>query len=146
MIKVRGFSSIGLFNPKTPENFGGALRAAFCYDSALVAYTGKRLARSKLDTPKTYKSVPVLHVEDLRAIIPFDAVPVAVDLIEGATPLQKFYHPPRAFYIFGPEDGTLGEKITGWCKHTIYVPTRTCMNLAATVNGVLYDRLAKATK
>lgn len=140
----RGFAAVGLFNPKTPENFGASLRAAFCYEAALIAYTGRRLGRSALDTPKAYKSIPVLHVEDLQKAIPYDCVPIAVDLIEGATPLHKFYHPERAFYIFGPEDGTLGKQVTGFCKHTIYIPTRTCMNLAATVNVVLYDRLAKA--
>ena len=139
----RGFSSIGLFNPKTPENFGAVLRAAFCYSSSLVCYTGKRLGRSPLDTPKAFKSLPVLHVEDLRRAVPYGAIPIAVDLIDGATPLPKFYHPEQAFYIFGPEDGTLGKQITGWCKHTIYIPTTVCMNLAATVNVVLYDRLSK---
>lgn len=139
----KGFSSIGLYNPKTPENFGAVLRAAFCYNSSLVCYSGKRLGRSALDTPKAFKSLPVLHVEDLQKAVPYGAVPVAVDLIENATPLHKFYHPPQAFYIFGPEDGTLGKRITDFCKYTIYIPTRTCMNLAATVNVVLYDRLAK---
>lgn len=61
-----GFSSIGLFNPKTPENFGAVLRAAYCYSSSLVCYTGERLGRSVLDTPKAFKSLPVLHVEDLK--------------------------------------------------------------------------------
>jgi tRNA(Leu) C34 or U34 (ribose-2'-O)-methylase TrmL len=28
----------------------------------------------------------------------------------------------------------------------VYIPTVGCMNLAATVNVVLYDRLAKASK
>ncbi|TOK02114.1 hypothetical protein CGI27_01360, partial [Vibrio parahaemolyticus] len=28
--------------------------------------------------------------------------------------------------------------------HVVYVPTHGCMNLAATVNVVLYDRLAKS--
>ncbi|GAF89366.1 unnamed protein product, partial [marine sediment metagenome] len=32
---------------------------------------------------------------------------------------------------------------TGWCKHTIYIPTAYCMNLSATVNVVLYDRMNK---
>jgi tRNA(Leu) C34 or U34 (ribose-2'-O)-methylase TrmL len=70
-------------------------------------------------------------------------VPVAVDLIEGATSLVEFKHPERAFYIFGAEDQTLGRRVLDWCKNVVYVPTDRCMNLAATVNVVLYDRLAK---
>lgn len=54
--------------------------------------------------------------------------------------------PARAFYVFGPEDGTLGSDILSWCPQRLMVPTRTCMNLAATVNVVLYDRLAKADR
>src|SRR5690606_30290164 len=72
-----------------------------------------------------------------------DCVPVAVDLLEGATPLCEYTHPERAFYIFGPEDGTLGKAVTSWCRDVVYIPTNYCMNLAATVNVVLYDRLAK---
>jgi tRNA(Leu) C34 or U34 (ribose-2'-O)-methylase TrmL len=68
---------------------------------------------------------------------------VAVELIDGAKSLTTYKHPPRAFYIFGPEDGTLKKEITDFCEDIVYIPTEGCMNLAATVNVVLYDRLAK---
>ena len=48
--------------------------------------------------------------------------------------------------IFGPEDGSLGESVFSYCRDIIYVPTNFCMNLAATVNVVLYDRLLKQIK
>ena len=67
-----------------------------------------------------------------------------VDLIPGATPLPDFVHPARAFYIFGPEDGTLDPALFAGVKRVVYVPTTGCMNLAASVNVILYDRLAKA--
>lgn len=141
----RGFASIGLVRPKTPENVGSVLRAAHCYGAAMVAIQGDRTpVRSHLDTPKAWRHMPVLRGEDLRAFIPFDAVPVAIDLVDGAVELPSFVHPLRAFYVFGPEDGTLGKATTDWCKHKVMIPTRDCMNLAATVNVVLYDRLAKS--
>ena len=84
-----------------------------------------------------------LHVDNLKSVIPFDFVPIAVDLIEGATSLIEYEHPQRAFYIFGAEDATLGTRITSWCRDIIYVPTNRCMNLAAAVNVILYDRMAK---
>lgn len=87
--------------------------------------------------------MPVLRGDDLRSLIPYDAVPIAVDLVDGAESLVDFRHPLRAFYVFGPEDGTLGHSILEWCAKRIMVPTVSCMNLAATVNVVLYDRLAK---
>ena len=148
---MRGYAAVGCDNPKTPANMGGVLRAAGCYEAAMVAFAGPRPARLKIskcmtDTQKAYRHIPTLWPENLNDIIPHDCVPVAVDLIEGAINLVEYTHPERAFYIFGAEDGTLGEKITSWCRDTIYVPTNFCMNLAATVNVVLYDRAAKAAR
>ncbi|MBX3583592.1 MAG: RNA methyltransferase [Rhizobiaceae bacterium] len=141
---MRGFASIGLVRPKDVANVGSVLRAAFCYDAAMVAIQGDRTpVRSHIDTAKAWRHMPVLRGEDLRTLIPFDAAPVAVDLVEGAVPLPDFSHPQRAFYVFGPEDGTLGKATLDWCKYRVMVPTRLCMNLAATVNVILYDRLAK---
>jgi tRNA(Leu) C34 or U34 (ribose-2'-O)-methylase TrmL len=144
---MRGFAAIGLVRPKHPENVGSVLRAAYVYGAAMVAIQGDRTeVRSITDTPKAWRHVPVLRADDLHSLVPFDAVPIGVDLVEDAEPLPSFVHPQRAFYIFGPEDGTLGASILGWCKHRLMVPTRGCMNLAATVNVVLYDRLAKANR
>ncbi len=144
---MRGFASIGLVRPKDVANVGAVLRAAFCYDVAMVAIQGDRTpVRSHLDTAKAWRHIPVLRGDDLHAMIPFDAVPVAVDLVEDAISLPAFQHPQRAFYVFGPEDGTLGKSVLDWCQHRVMVPTRVCMNLAATVNVVLYDRLAKADR
>lgn len=137
------FAAIGLHNPKFQENVGGALRAAYCYNASMVAIQGRRFRRSPTDTPSAYRHIPVLSVEDLRKIIPFDCVPVAVDIIEGARPLYNYCHPKSAFYIFGAEDATLGKNVISWCRDVIYVPTIKCMNLAAAVNVVLYDRAAK---
>jgi len=142
-VKPRGFAAIGLHMPKTPANIGAVLRAAGCYGATMVAVSGNRYRRAATDTQAAYRHLPLIHCDDLHAVVPFDCVPVAVDLIDGATPLQEYQHPERAFYVFGPEDGTLGKSITGWCRDTIYVPTRFCMNLAATVNVILYDRTAK---
>lgn len=138
------YSAVGLFSPKTPANVGSALRAAYCYDVSMVAISGQRAVRAATDTPCGYRHIPTLRVDDLKDVIPFDCVPVAVDLIPGARSLFDYVHPKRAFYIFGPEDGTLGAKVTDWCRDVVYIPTKMCMNLAATVNVVLYDRMRKA--
>ncbi|MEP6923270.1 MAG: RNA methyltransferase [Pyrinomonadaceae bacterium] len=138
-----GFCCLGLDNPKTSANVGSVLRAAGCYNVAMVAVSGRRYKLSATDAQKAYRKLPFLQVEDLRSVIPYDCVPVAIDLIAGATPLTSYQHPERAFYIFGAEDATLGNRITSWCRDIVYIPTESCMNLAATVNVVLYDRLAK---
>ncbi len=139
----RGFSAIGLHHPKTPANVGSVLRAAGCYGVSLVAMTGQRFKRASTDTNSAWRHLPLMEVDDLRSIVPFDCVPVAIDLVSGAKPLTTYTHPERAFYVFGPEDGTLGKAVLDWCRDVVYVPTEGCMNLAACVNVVLYDRMAK---
>lgn len=140
---MRGYACIGLDNPKTPANVGSAMRAVGVYGAVFLAYTGSRFGPGSTDTMKHYRHIPLIRTDDLHSIIPYDCVPVAVELIEGATPLPEYCHPERAFYIFGAEDATLGNRIISWCRDIIVIPTQGCMNLAATVNVVLYDRMAK---
>jgi tRNA(Leu) C34 or U34 (ribose-2'-O)-methylase TrmL len=145
----KGFCCIGLYNPKSPENVGSVLRAAGCYGVNSVFYTGVRYDRAKAfvtDTKKVHQKIPLIGIEDLQQVIPLGCTPVAVELVKGAKPLHDYTHPERAFYIFGPEDGTLDKTIRAWCADVVYIPTVGCMNLAATVNVVLYDRLAKALR
>lgn len=141
---MSGYAAIGLDHPKCLANLGGVMRAAKCYGAACVIIGGGRFQRSITDTTKAYRSIPTLALEDVLLGIPFDCVPVAVDLVDGAIPLPEYKHPKRAFYIFGPEDGTLGSRILAKCRDKIMVPTLHCMNLAATANVILYDRVAKA--
>ena len=145
---MRGYAAIGLYHPKTRANVGGTLRAAFCFDAALVVVEGDRSHFNEgvghcTNTLRSERHIPIVRTDDMHGAIPYGCVPVAVDLVDGATPLHAFQHPRNAFYVFGPEDGTLGGDILRRCRDKIMVPTRQCMNLAATVNVVLYDRLAK---
>lgn len=139
----RGFCAIGLVQPKTSINVGSVLRAAYCFDAAFVAHTGQRYTKAPTDTFNVSKHRPLFHAEDIFSLCPQDCEPVAVDLVPDAIPLDKFRHLPRAFYIFGPEDGTLGKTVVSRCARSIVIPSRSCLNLAAAVNVVLYDRVAK---
>lgn len=142
----RGYAAIGLDHPKSAINVGHALRAADCYGAAFMATTGQRYTKAPTDVSKAHRRLPLFQVEDLRDIVPHGCVPVAVDLVPQARDLRAYTHPERAFYIFGAEDATLGDRILGWCRDVVYVPTNHCMNLAATVNVVLFDRLSKRAK
>jgi tRNA(Leu) C34 or U34 (ribose-2'-O)-methylase TrmL len=144
---ARGYFCLALDNAKTAENIGGVLRAAYCYGAAQVVVSGDR-AKAGLNhatnTPKAHRHMPVfIGTDDPLEPRPFDCQVVAIEVLEGATPLQRFWHPARALYVFGAEDNTLGRRITDRAQHVVYVPTRACMNLAACVNVVLYDRLVK---
>ena len=143
----RGYSVIALDNPKCLANLGGAMRAAHVYGAGLVIIGGQRMLRIKslaTDTMKAYRHIPVLMVDDVTEHIPYDCVPVAIELLPQAKSLITYSHPERACYFFGPEDGTLGKRITERCRDILMIPMDGCMNLAATVNVVLYDRLAKS--
>jgi tRNA(Leu) C34 or U34 (ribose-2'-O)-methylase TrmL len=147
---TRGYSAVGLVNPKCGANVGSVLRAAGCYDAALVVIAGSRpdyyMGRLATDTQKAYRRIPTLRVADVFDAVPYDCIPIAVDLLPDARSLFDFQHPERAFYIFGPEDGTLGKAVTDRCKYAVQIPTHYCMNLAATVNVLLYDRAAKNSR
>lgn len=137
---------LGLINPKSPENVGMVMRAAGCYEATGVFYTGERFNRARqffTDTKNMHEKIPLKHVAFLPDAVPQDVKIVAIELIEGATPLMDFVHPELALYIFGPEDGSVDQEVLNRCDHVVYIPTVGCMNLAASVNVVLYDRLAK---
>jgi tRNA(Leu) C34 or U34 (ribose-2'-O)-methylase TrmL len=140
---MRGYAAIGLDRCKSRENLGGVLRAAGCYDASMVMVSGGRMGRYATDTMRAYKHLPCLEVDDLLASVPYGATPVVVELTDGSRDIVNYVHPESAFYIFGPEDGSVRKEIVDRVQHVIQIPTRHCMNLAATVNVVLYDRLAK---
>lgn len=138
---------IGLVNPKSPANVGMVMRAAGCYEATTVFYSGVRFERAQkfaTDTKDAGRKIALVGVENLLDDIPQNATLVAIELIEGATPLMDFVHPDNAYYIFGPEDGSIKKELLDHCQHVVYIPTIGCMNLAATVHVVLYDRMAKS--
>ena len=140
-------AAIGLMNPKSPTNVGSVLRAAGCMNAQQIFYSGERYDRAKAfytDTQNSNKAVTLTHVDELFSHAPIGAKIVGVELVEGAQSLIEFQHPDNAYYIFGPEDGSLTQKQVNQCHAVVYIPTKGCLNLAATVNVVLYDRLSKS--
>ncbi len=122
------------------------MRAAGCYQVDKVLYSGQRYqhaAKFVTDTKNISTKIPLVAVDDILAKASDETEIVCIELVEGATPLPLFVHPDRALYIFGPEDGTISQQVVDAAHHVVYVPTVGCMNLAATANVVLYDRLAK---
>ena len=125
------------------------MRAAGCYQADAVFYTGKRYvraARFHTDTKDVSRKIPLTGVSNLLDGVPREMKVVCVELVEGAIPLPEYHHPDKALYIFGPEDGTLSQQVIDKADAVVYVPTIGCMNLAATVNVVLYDRLSKSSR
>jgi len=142
-----GNISLGLIKPKSPTNVGSVMRAAGCYGVNSVFYTGSRYDRANkfcTDTRPAESSIPLNCVDNLLDHVQAGMKVVCVELVLGATPLPGYRHPQQVMYIFGPEDGTLSQELIDRADDVVYIPTNGCMNLAATVNVVLYDRLSKS--
>lgn len=163
LLEENSHVTIGLTNPKSPTNVGGVMRAAGCYSVDQVVYTGHRYtlaakfigSKNNTDTQKSRDQIPLVAIDDFLQLkqpsieqqlekLPASTKIICVDLVEGATPLPLFQHPDQALYIFGPEDGTISQDVIDQADEVVYVPTVGCMNLAASVNVLLYDRLAKS--
>lgn len=145
--------SIGLCNPKSPNNVGSVMRAAGNFRVDSVFYTGRRYPRAvelNPDIPKMSRSVsqdvPLSGVACLLDEVADDMQIVCVEFAMNAIPLMEYQHPDNAFYVFGPEDGTISQEVIDAADAVVYVPTVGCMNLAATVNVLLYDRLIKSSQ
>jgi tRNA(Leu) C34 or U34 (ribose-2'-O)-methylase TrmL len=144
-------AEIALIRPKYVQNLASTRRAAACLGADKVWYTGQRMGMDPLVDRiprelrmKAYDHIDVVHEDRI-----FDKtegmVPVAIELLPGSQNLFKFNHPVNALYVFGPEDGDIPPVVRRHCHHFVHVPMDEglCMNLAATVNIVLYDRLQK---
>lgn len=140
------YAAIGLVGMKNSLNYGGVLRAAHCLGASMIAFQGPRFKRQASDTTKAYRHIPLIETLDILSVAPFDCQRVAVELVPGARCLTTFVHPKQAIYIFGPEDGSIPTAIVERCQHVVQIPSAYCLNLASTVNVVLYDRIAKAAQ
>ena len=141
----RGYACVALYNPKNAANLGGSFRAAHVFGASLLIVSGQRIQRSAADVTKAWRHIPLIEraKDDLMDAIPYDCVPVAVEIASRATDLPAFHHPERAAYIFGPEDSSVPDTITAKCRHIVQIPSQFCLNLASAVSVVLYDRAAK---
>lgn len=126
---------------------GAIIRAAGCFDATSIYYTGTRYDRAKPFHTDTHQAanqnILQHHVDDLIQAAPDDCTIVCVDLIEGACSLAEFEHPDKALYIFGPEDGSIKQDIIDQADTAVFIASKACLNLAASVNIVLYDRSSK---
>ena len=127
------------------------MRAAGNYRVDNVFYTGKRYPRALMRNPgivdmsrKVGQSIPLSETDSLFDVKLPQMKLVCVELAVDAVALPVYQHPQDAFYVFGPEDGTLSQDVIDQADEVVYVPTVGCMNLSATVNVLLYDRLSKS--
>lgn len=106
---------------------------------------GERLPRE--ERMKDYTGVDFARNDlALDMLMASGYTPVAVEITVRSEPLTTFVHPDKAVYVFGPEDGTIPKDVKALCHYFVRIPTltRTPLNLAQSVNLVLYDRFTKS--
>lgn len=138
-----GYAAIGLYAPKTDDNVGGALRAAKVFGAKLIAIHAPRIKNHGTNTTATHRHVPIVITDDLLAARPWQSRLVVVEVDQTATYLDEFEHPESAFYVFGPEDGSVPKAISEKAQHKVVIRGWHCVNLAVAVNLVLHDRVCK---
>ena len=89
MNNKHGFAAVALDNVKFNVNLGHVLRAATCYETAMVVASGRRYSPTCVDTTRYYKHAPLLCVNDVFDAIPYDCIPIAVELHEESRPINN---------------------------------------------------------
>lgn len=127
------------------------MRSAGNFSVSSVYYTGKRYPRALMRNPglpdmhrKVGQATSLIEVVSILDAIAAGTKLVCVEFAENAIALPEFQHPQKALYVFGPEDGSMTQDIIDSADAVVYIPTTRSMNLAAAVNVVLYDRMAKS--
>lgn len=144
---MRGYFGIGIVGSKTPANVGTLWRSAGNLGAAFIFTAGRRYPRQASDTIKAYKHIPLFEHDNLDALwdaIPYDCVPVGVELHESARSLPNYTHPERAVYLLGAEDSGLPAEAIRRCRDLIQIPSLRCLNVAVAGSLVMYDRMVKA--
>lgn len=165
-------AAVLLINPKNPVNVGGVIRACAQLGASQMRWTGARVLDPRNERPHAHRRLEPgapkdrfpreerlreyndrvewshvgshLEARPVDQFVRWGVTPVCIELVDGAEQLPDFEHPERAVYVFGPEDGGVPKGIRLACHRFVEIPAQGCLNLAAAVNVVLYDRLAKA--
>jgi tRNA(Leu) C34 or U34 (ribose-2'-O)-methylase TrmL len=144
--------AVAICNPKHDRNVGAAIRACSCFGIKQLWYSGKRVPNGdkgrkyrlpREERMKGYANVELRNFDYFFEQFDKDVTPVAIELKENAELLPQFVHPEKALYVFGPEDGSIEPVMLRHCHRFVAIPTAHCVNLAAAIYIVLYDRMIK---
>ena len=139
----RGYFGIGVVNMKNSVNYGTLFRSAHCFGANFLFLVGKRFKHQCSNTTCSERHIPLFEYQDINDFIdhiPYNCVPVCIEITTKSRDIRNFVHPERAIYILGQEDGSLPIKLTD--KYTtIKIPTSRCLNVSVVGSIVLYDRV-----
>ncbi len=138
-----------LTNPKYPQNLGMVIRACVNFGIPQLRWTGDRIRIPEISTRLPREERMKEYNERLTwkpSERPTDELAgpiITVEFDAAAIDLCQFEHPAQAIYFFGPEDGNVPKWVRHLSHYFVRIPSTHCLNLAAAVNVVLYDRVMK---
>jgi tRNA G18 (ribose-2'-O)-methylase SpoU len=133
-------------NIKNGYNAGLLVRSASAYGASYVGWSGKRYTEKgnfeNGDTEGFRFKYPIFAgVDNLKPLIPYKSVCVAVELCDNATSIFDFTHPKICTYILGAEDSSLSKEYLDICEHKIYIPTHHSLNLVHCATSIMFHRM-----
>lgn len=144
-----GYFGIGIENAKTEYNVGGLWRSAQILGASFIFTIGRRYEKQSTDTTKTWRNIPLFKYdtfEQFYANIPYSCFLVGVELTEKATEIERFWHPQRAIYLLGPEDGSISPAAQSKCQSMIKLPGTPCYNVAVAGSLIMFHRKLQKNK
>lgn len=137
--------AIGFVNPKFARNIATAIRSCSCFKAKYCFYTGQRIAEDlakkgrlpREERMKGYADVRWGRCDRFLDLFAPDVVPVAVEVRQNSEHLWDFVPPPKALYIFGPEDGSIPKAVLHACHRFVIIPSAHCMNMATAASNLL---------
>lgn len=140
---MRGYFGIGVEGLSKPLNAGNLFRSAHAFGASFFFTVGGIYNSKKTisDTSNSTQQVPLYEFNNVeQMLLPKVCRLIGIELLDNASYLPTFKHPPQAAYVLGPERGTLSEDMIQECDDIIKIPTTFCVNLATAGAIVMYDR------
>jgi tRNA G18 (ribose-2'-O)-methylase SpoU len=141
---MRGYFGIGVEGISKAMNVGSIMRTAHAFGAHFIFTIDGQYQRDegeKSDTSGAPDHLPLHEFTDLADFrLPKQCNLVGVELIDDASELPSFHHPPRCAYVLGPERGSLSPELVARCDHVVKIPTKFCVNVGVAAAIVMYDR------
>lgn len=142
---MRGYFGIGVEGISKPMNAGNLFRTAHAFGASFIFTVDSEITLAGIgrsDTSESWKQTPFYRYPSVAEMeLPKDCSLVGVELLEEATTLPQFRHPPRAAYVLGRELGSLSPQIQSRCSFIVQIPTAFCLNIGVAGAIVMYDRM-----
>lgn len=146
-MKMRGYFSIGIYNPIHEVNVGTLWRSAYQLGAAYIFTIGAKYRQQASDTGKAHRHIPLFHYETIDDLqIPRNCTLIGIEF--PGQQLSAFSHPERAIYLLGAEDHGLPEEIKNRCDTIVSIESirQPSYNVAVAGSIVMHNRLSGKLK